>query len=113
MGRKNKTSSGQTQAPEESGVGNGNGMHSRETGLISPEDIAARAYQIYEREGRVDGRDAEHWFQAESELRAERQQPQGSMQSGSQASQPTEPRSARQHREEMPDRTAGMPIGQS
>lgn len=33
--------------------------------------IAARAYEIYEREGCIDGRDQEHWFQAIEELNAE------------------------------------------
>jgi hypothetical protein len=32
-------------------------------------DIALRAYQIYEQEGRPDGRHLQHWVQAESELR--------------------------------------------
>jgi hypothetical protein len=31
-------------------------------------DVALRAYEIYEREGRPDGRHLEHWVQAESEL---------------------------------------------
>lgn len=33
------------------------------------DEIAAHAYQIYLREGCVEGRDMEHWLQAESELR--------------------------------------------
>ncbi len=33
--------------------------------------IARRAYEIYERNGRPEGRDAEHWRQAEAEIRAE------------------------------------------
>ena len=33
------------------------------------EDIARRAYQLYERRGREHGRDWEDWFQAERELR--------------------------------------------
>jgi hypothetical protein len=45
-------------------------------GTISPEEIASRAYNIYEREGRVDGRHFDHWVQAESELRAERSKSQ-------------------------------------
>lgn len=32
------------------------------------EEIAARAYEIYEREGRQPGRDLENWLQAEAEL---------------------------------------------
>jgi hypothetical protein len=39
---------------------------------ISSEKIAARAYEIYEREGRGDGRDMDHWLRAEQELRGER-----------------------------------------
>jgi hypothetical protein len=31
-------------------------------------DIAVRAYEIYEREGRPEGRDVAHWAQAETEL---------------------------------------------
>jgi hypothetical protein len=31
-------------------------------------DVAVRAFEIYEREGRPPGRDLAHWAQAESEL---------------------------------------------
>jgi hypothetical protein len=31
-------------------------------------ELAARAYEIYEREGRPDGRHLEHWVQAKTEL---------------------------------------------
>jgi hypothetical protein len=31
-------------------------------------EVAARAYEIYEREGRPEGRHLEHWVQAETEL---------------------------------------------
>src|SRR5688572_31451411 len=34
------------------------------------DEIAAHAYQIYLREGCVEGRDLEHWLKAEAELRA-------------------------------------------
>lgn len=35
----------------------------------TPKDlIARRAYEIWETEGRPDGRDAEHWLRAEEEL---------------------------------------------
>jgi len=33
------------------------------------DEIAAQAYQIYLREGCVEGRDLDHWLQAEAELR--------------------------------------------
>src|SRR5262245_47686033 len=55
----------------------GNGSNANRTGAhdnkISQEQIALRAYQIYEREGRGDGHDMEHWLRAEQELRLERQ----------------------------------------
>lgn len=41
--------------------GNGHGHPSRE-------EVAERAYQLYERAGRRDGSDLEHWLQAEAEL---------------------------------------------
>jgi H+-transporting ATPase len=39
------------------------------------EQIAARAYCIWLQEGRRDGRDVEHWLQAEAELTAACAQP--------------------------------------
>ena len=41
-------------------------------GTIPQEKIAARAYQIWQESGCPDGRDLEHWLQAERELRAAR-----------------------------------------
>lgn len=47
-------------------------------GAVPPRDedlhdaIARRAYEIYEANGRPAGREAEHWAQAEREVRAER-----------------------------------------
>ncbi len=35
------------------------------------EEISKRAREIWEREGRPEGRDKEHWLQAETELRQE------------------------------------------
>jgi hypothetical protein len=32
------------------------------------EEIRRRAYELYEQEGRQDGRDQEHWLRAETEL---------------------------------------------
>ena len=37
---------------------------------ISPDEIAARAYQIYMDRGRADGFDREDWLRAERELKA-------------------------------------------
>jgi len=37
--------------------------------ITSHEDISKRAREIWEREGRPQGRDMEHWLQAEAELR--------------------------------------------
>lgn len=39
---------------------------------FSSEQIAEQARLIWERAGRPDGRDLEHWFQAEYELRLQR-----------------------------------------
>ncbi len=38
-------------------------------GTLPPEKIAARAYEIWVASGRPHGKDQEHWFQAERELR--------------------------------------------
>jgi hypothetical protein len=32
-------------------------------------DVAARAYELWEKSGHAHGKDQEHWFQAERELR--------------------------------------------
>ena len=52
--------------------GNGPAGKSTQNETFSSDEIAARAYQIYEREGRSDGRDMDHWLRAERELREER-----------------------------------------
>jgi hypothetical protein len=39
--------------------------------MTTHEEISQRARQIWEREGRPEGRDMEHWLQAEAELRQE------------------------------------------
>jgi hypothetical protein len=36
--------------------------------ILRHEEVAIRAYQIFEGEGRVHGRDLEHWLRAEQEL---------------------------------------------
>ena len=41
---------------------------------LTPEEIAACAYEIYEREGRPEGRDFDHWLAAEAQLSAQRTQ---------------------------------------
>jgi Protein of unknown function (DUF2934) len=35
---------------------------------VSKNDVAIRAYQIWDSEGRPEGRDRDHWLRAESEL---------------------------------------------
>jgi hypothetical protein len=35
---------------------------------VSAEDIARRAYELYEEEGRQDGKDVDYWLRAEAEL---------------------------------------------
>ena len=39
------------------------------------DQLRSRAYQIWEREGRPQGRDLEHWLEAERELEAEDRKP--------------------------------------
>jgi len=41
------------------------------TSSISHEDISRRAHQIWEKAGRPDGRETEHWLKAEHELHVE------------------------------------------
>jgi hypothetical protein len=36
---------------------------------VTNDQIAQRAFEIWEREGRPQGRDQDHWYQAEAELR--------------------------------------------
>lgn len=43
----------------------------------SPAEVACRAYALYEQGGRQDGHDVEHWFMAEAQLSAERNNPLG------------------------------------
>jgi hypothetical protein len=44
--------------------------------IVTYEAIAKRAFEIWDREGRPEGRDQEHWFRAECELREESVQQQ-------------------------------------
>src|SRR5512133_281155 len=46
--------------------------------MITHEEISKKAREIWEREGRPEGRDIEHWLQAETELRQESPQHQSS-----------------------------------
>lgn len=38
---------------------------------ISYDDICARAFEIWDKEGRPEGKDQDHWLRAEAELRKE------------------------------------------
>ena len=51
--------------------------------MTTHEDISKRAREIWEREGRPEGRDKEHWLQAEAEL--QREQGSNSAENGSPA----------------------------
>jgi hypothetical protein len=55
---------GRTATSEEVGMAKGKGKIRHE------HQIQERAYQIWEREGRPDGRSVEHWLQAEAEIAA-------------------------------------------
>jgi hypothetical protein len=64
----------------QNGGGSGDGsptVADAENLSFSSEQIAERAYQIFEREGRKDGKDMDHWLQAERELKEERKRAQG------------------------------------
>ena len=43
--------------------------------LPHPDEIAVRAYQIFEKRGRDHGRDREDWYEAETQLIRERETP--------------------------------------
>jgi len=38
--------------------------------VLSPEDVAARACELYPQRGASDGFDRDHWFRAQQKLRA-------------------------------------------
>jgi hypothetical protein len=44
---------------------------SQDPGQVSPDEVAQRAYQLWEAAGRPSGQDLEHWLQAEAELLAD------------------------------------------
>jgi hypothetical protein len=79
----------------------GNGNHASDQAgdgqVFKNDQIAERAYQIFEREGRMDGRDMDHWLQAERELRTERER-RSPMNAQNMTAQ-NSPRSARQHQQ--------------
>ena len=50
----------------------------KETGLPSHEEIAARAYDLFEQSGRTDGHNLDDWLHAEEELFQKRHQRSGS-----------------------------------
>jgi hypothetical protein len=97
--REENTSSSQPQVNRLQGSpGNGNESGGNGASMFSSEEIAERAYQIFEREGRSDGRDMDHWLQAEQELRREREQRGGPNANAMNAE--NSPRSARQHQQQ-------------
>jgi len=94
-----RTSQTQAAAADRGNGSSGNGGSAEAYGnrslthQFNSDEIAQRAYQIFEREGRMDGRDMEHWLQAERELRSERERTTGANPENAQNA----PRSARQH----------------
>jgi hypothetical protein len=61
-----KTGAGTTAAPKPPVDGRPNG--NTVTARPSADQIAQRAYEIYERDGRQPGRELENWLRAEAEL---------------------------------------------
>ena len=87
------------------GGGNGNTSENSREQIFSSDEIAERAYQIFEREGRNDGRDMDHWLQAERELRMERESGNDRIGENRGERRPemnaqNAPRSARQHQQQ-------------
>lgn len=39
---------------------------------ITYEEIAERAFEIWQKEGRIEGKEQDHWLRAETELRKEK-----------------------------------------
>jgi hypothetical protein len=68
-----KTGPGTTPAPKRAAPPRANGKQVAAPRPIhlTAEEIARRAYEIYEREGRQAGRELENWLRAEAELRAD------------------------------------------
>ena len=60
----------------------------------TPDEIAARAWQNYERAGRPEGRDLDHWLAAETQLLAERARPAPSATATARATPPPAPKPA-------------------
>jgi hypothetical protein len=72
-----------TRPPEGKAAVNGNGRPASNGGSVAATrpvarigvptsaQIAQRAFEIYEREGRPEGKHVEHWLQAEQELRGQ------------------------------------------
>ena len=60
--------------------------------------IAERSYHIWEREGRPDGRDQQHWFQALAELQAESASPEAPSSRRAAAATSRKPASSRKRR---------------
>ena len=43
----------------------------KQTGLVDADHIRQRAFELWERDGRPEGRDMDYWFRAEAELAGE------------------------------------------
>jgi len=44
--------------------------------IITYEEIANRAFEIWQKEGSIEGKEQDHWLRAEAELRKERMKEQ-------------------------------------
>lgn len=51
-----------------------NAIPRQQANAPTPDEIAVCAYAIWEKEGRPQTRDVEHWLQAEAQLKIDRQQ---------------------------------------
>ena len=62
---KKNSNKAEIQFKEDPAVPAGNGQDVQQT-------IAAKAYELYEKAGRIDGHDVEHWLEAEQLVLAEK-----------------------------------------
>lgn len=59
-----------TKAPATTAKTNGGSTTTATASTLTPGNIAQRAYEIWKESGCPNGKDQEHWFRAERELRA-------------------------------------------
>jgi hypothetical protein len=70
---------------------------SESTAAPTQDAIARRAYEIWESEGRPDGRAADHWFRAVQQLNTRRSEPAEESEETSSRMKPSKPAASRRN----------------